>query len=125
MTVNELLNLLKENYCRDGQTDNDGIYRYGSGGNVIYLANDKTGGWAFCCNYIANNGMCSITKWSIDKNGKLKNCGKFRQSGTTDFYDVFKRSTKYAVITPKQEYESRQARVHGKPDPFRLEWKEV
>ena len=122
MKVNDLLNLLRENYCKDGETDKDGIYRYGSGGNVIYLANDKTGGWAFRCVTLLDNG---IQKWSIDKNGKYKNCGKFRQSGITDFYDVFKRSTKYAVITPKQEYESRQARANNKPDTFKLEWKKV
>ena len=38
-------------------------------------------------------------------NGKTKGVGKFRQSSTLDIMDVLKRSTRYAILTPKQHYD--------------------
>ena len=46
MNYHDCLEILKDNYCRGGETDKDGLYRFISGGNLLYLAN-KTGGWCF------------------------------------------------------------------------------
>lgn len=106
MNLNECLNILKENFCEGGETDADGYYRYGSEGNRLYLVNNKGGGWCIFCTHIKSNGIpTDMLKFSVDKNGKTKGVGKFRRSSTFDIMDVLKRSTRYAILTPKQYYD--------------------
>ncbi len=101
MTCKDIIAMLEENYCKGGETDKDGIYRYGNGGNTVALINNN-GGWAFIL-----TGRCGqihiILKYSIDKNGKMKNCGKFHKSDILDLEKIFKRSTMYAVLSPAEE----------------------
>lgn len=99
MNYRDCLEILKDNYCRGGENDKDGLYRFISGGNLLYLAN-KTGGW--CFRYTGS--VHSMVKFSIKADGKMKDSGKLRKSDAIDLDKVLQRSTKYAVLTPQQEH---------------------
>ena len=98
MNYLDCLEVLKGNYCRGGETDKDGIYRYTTGGNLLFLAN-KAGGWCFIYAGSAHN----MIKYSIKADGKMKNGGKYRKSNIIDLENIFRKSTKYAILTPQQE----------------------
>lgn len=93
------LEILKDNYCRGGETDKDGLYRFISGGNLLYLAN-KSGGW--CYRYTGSTH--NMVKFSIKADGKMKDGGKLRKCDVLDLDKVFQKSTKYAILTPQQEH---------------------
>lgn len=102
MTYLDCINILKENYHRGGEIDETGLFRHTNGGNKLYLIG-KTGGWTFICTN--KKSTMTFIKYSINNKGEYKNNGKYRRSDIIDLIDVFNRSTKYAVVTPRQEAE--------------------
>ena len=119
MTYQDCINILKENYHRGGEIDETGLFRHTNGGNKLYLIG-KTGGWTFICT--ENKSLMTIIKYSIKNNGEYKNGGKYRRSDILDLMDVFNRSTKYAVITPRQEAERIKQNITPEKN---LEWIEI
>lgn len=97
MTYEDIFAMLKENFGKAGETDKSGIYHYVNGGNEVALIN-KAGGWVF--RLVDFSGVYPFLKYSIDKNGKMKNGGKYYKADFTDLQKVFARSDMYAVLTP-------------------------
>lgn len=121
MTYLDVLKLLEENYCKSGETDKNGIYRYGNGGNTIALVNNN-GGWVFRLNGYCG-GFRVFLKYSIDKTGRMKNCGKFHKSDVLDLEKIFKRSTMYAVLTPAEEKAFNDNGIYSNEKMF--SWKKI
>ena len=97
------IDIIKQNYEESGTTDNDGIYRYISGGNTIYILHGKNG-WAFRM-YGKSGRLPLVSKFSIRSDGRYKNGGKIIKSSVVELDDYFKNADKYAIITPKEESE--------------------
>ena len=97
MTYLDCLEILKQNFCKSGETDENGLYRHWTLGNRLYLVNNK-GGWCF----IYPGNTHNMYKFSIKANGETKNGGKFRDSDLIDLDKVLQKSTKYAIQTPQE-----------------------
>lgn len=101
MTIKEFFDILKENYCKSGEYDKNGFYRSVTGGNELYLVNNK-GGWAYVCTLIKGYYM-GIVKYSIKPDGTMKNEGKLSEATMKNIHKSIESATKYAIITPENQ----------------------
>ena len=102
MTYKEIEKHLAENFCKCGVYDDLGHWRYATEGNTVYLADNK-GGWAYICKGMNSNGYMHLVKYSIDTNGKMKNCGKYIRAFWMDVEKMLDKATKYAIQEPWAE----------------------
>ena len=104
MDIKTLYEALEENFCKSGEIDKNGFYRNSTGGNVVFLSDDKTGGWAYICKHIVNNGRyVDIVRYSIKPDGRMKNEGKYSTANVLEIQKMLKRATKFAIITPEED----------------------
>jgi hypothetical protein len=117
MDIQQFYSTIRENFCKGGTTDDNGIYRPWSSGNVIYLANAK-GGWAFFCPLVRNDDSIDISRFSIRSNGTYKNEGKLCNATEKDIIRALSSATKYAIITPQENLQSETSALS-------LKWVEI
>lgn len=104
MDIKALYEALEENFCKSGEIGKNGFYRYSTGGNVVFLSDDKTGGWAYICKRIVNNGRyADIVRYSIKPDVSMKNEGKYTTANVLEMQKMLKRATKFAIITPEED----------------------
>ena len=100
-------NILKENFCRTGETDKDGIFRHTSYGNTLYIVKGNKG-YAYHLYFLRENGRNRILKYSINSDGSMRNEGKASNVCLYEIDEYVQKATKYAILTPKEEYEQNQ-----------------